>query len=188
MTELGRQRNEPEVVGIFDEPDALFAAIDELRMHGFSRADICVLADEKSVEDKLHKHFWRATELADNPDAPRGTYFSEEDIGAAEGALISVPLYVFAVVTAGLLVTPAGALLPAFVGATAAGAAGAGLGGLLAWLVGRHHAEHLHEQVQHGGLLLWARTSDREMEKRAIEIMKTCGGRAVHRHGWTVVD
>lgn len=188
MTEPGRQRNMPEAVGVFDDPDHLYAAIDELQMHGFDRSDICMLADEKAVEEKLGNAFWDAKDLEDEPDAPRRPYISEEGIGAAEGSLLSAPLYVAAVVTAGALAAPATPMATAIGAVVLAGGAGAAVGGLLAWLLGEHHAEYLQNQIRHGGLLLWVRTADPERQERAVRIMTDCGGRDVHVHGWTVPE
>ena len=188
MTDPTRQRNVPEAVGVFDDVDALYAAIDELQMHGFNRSEISMLADERAVEEKLGPAFWRAEQLEDEPDAPRRPYFSEESIGAAEGVLIGGPLYVAAVVTAGALVTPAGSMLTAIAGVALAGGAGAAVGGFLAWLVGKGHAEYLQNQINHGGLLVWVRTRDKEEQERAVEIMKRHSGRDVHVHGWTTPD
>jgi hypothetical protein len=183
-----RQRNMPEAVAVFDDADSLYAAIDELQMHGFNREELSLLAGEDTVEEKLGTTFWRAQDLEDEPDAPRIPYFSEESIGAAEGALIGIPAYVAAVATAGALVTPAGSMLTAIAGAVVAGGAGAGIGALLAKLVGDRHAQHLQDQIERGGLLLWVRTPDEEHQKKATEILERCGGRDVHVHHWTVPE
>jgi hypothetical protein len=188
MTTPGRQLNEPEAVAVFDDETALYAAIDEVQMAGVGRADISMLADEEAVEEKIGDRFWKAQDLEDNPDAPRRPYFSEESIGAAEGALISAPMYVAAVATAGALTTPAGSLLTAIAGGVLAGGAGAAVGGLLAWLVGERHAEYLHNQVRHGGLLLWVRIADETKREKIVEILKRNSGRDVHVHGWTVPE
>ena len=39
----------PEVVGVFHDVDALYAAIDELQMSGFGRSEISMLAGETAV-------------------------------------------------------------------------------------------------------------------------------------------
>jgi hypothetical protein len=188
MTDPTRQRSVPEAVAVFDDVDALYAAIDELQMSGFNRSEISMLANEKTVEEKLGTAFWRAEKLEDEPDAPRRPYFSEESIGAAEGSLLSAPAYVAAVATAGALTTPAGSIATAIAGAALAGGAGAAVGGLLAWLVGKGHAEYLQNQINHGGLLLWVRTRDQDQQGRAVEILKRHSGRDVHVHGWTTPD
>lgn len=48
----------------------------------------------------------------------------------------------------------------AVLGASIAGGAGGLIGGILAKLVGEHHAHYLQAQLEHGGLLLWVRTWD----------------------------
>jgi hypothetical protein len=48
--------------------------------------------------------------------------------------------------------------------------------------VGAHHAHHLQEQLEHGGMLLWVRTWDAADEQRAVEILKKHSGRDVHIH------
>lgn len=188
MTEPGRQRNMPEAVAVFDTADALYAAIDELQMAGFNRSEISMLADEKTVEEKLGDQFWRAERLTDEPDAPRVPYTSEESIGTAKGALLGVPAYIAAVVTAGALITPAGSMLTAIVGATVAGGAGAALGAMLARMFGQSHAEYLQNQIARGGLLLWVRTPTKDDEDKALEILRRCSGRDAHVHGWTVPE
>lgn len=188
MPTASRQLDEPEAVAVFDDADKLYAAIDELQEHGFSRADLCMLADEEIVQSKIGDRFWTAERLEDDPDAPRKPYFSEESLGAAEGALISAPLYVAAVAAAGAVTTPAGGMAAAVAAAALAGGAGAAVGGLLAWLVGDRHAQHLKEQIRHGGLLLWVRLRDDAHKDKALEILRRNSGRDVHVHGWTTPD
>jgi hypothetical protein len=188
MDQGDRRIATPETVGVFDSADALYAAIDELQMHGFNRSELCMLAGESAVEEKLGDAFWRAEDLEDEPDAPRQPYFSEESIGAIEGAAFSAPLYVAAVATAGALITPAGSMLTAVAAALLAGGAGAAVGALLAAWFGERHAEYLGNQLRHGGLLLWVRTPDKAKQDWATEIMTAAGGRDVHTHGWSTPD
>jgi hypothetical protein len=188
MAQADRRIATPETVGVFDGPDALYAAIDELQMHGFNRSELCMLADESAVEQALGDAFWRAEDLEDEPNAPRQPYFSEESIGAIEGALFSAPLYVAAVATAGALVTPAGSMATAVAAALLAGGAGAAVGAFLAAVFGARRADYLANQVRHGGLLLWVRTPDKAKQDRAREIMTAAGARDVHMHGWSTPD
>jgi hypothetical protein len=66
--------------------------------------------------------------------------------------------------------------------AMVAGGAGTLLGAILARLVGRHHAEYLHNQIQRGGLLLWVRAWEPADEPLAISILQKYGGDDVHAH------
>jgi hypothetical protein len=173
-----------EAVAVFDTPDDLFAAIDAIRNAGFSRADISVLADEATIEARLHDAFWKAEDLEDNPDAPRRAYISEEAVGAAEGALVGAPLYVGAFIALGAIATPAMPLSAAVAALVVGGGAGAALGGLLAKRVGDHHAEYLSNQIRHGGLILWVRTKTEAREAQAIEVLKSLPARDVHLNDW----
>jgi hypothetical protein len=171
-----------EAVGVFDDAETLQAAIDELQSSGFDRAELSLLADERTVDKKLHRHYRKVIELEDDAEVPRAAYVSPESIGDAEGALIGGLLYVGAVAAGGMIVASGGTLAAAIAGAAIAGGVGGMLGTTLATLVGNRHARYIEEQLNHGGLLLWVRTWDAEHEKRAVEVLKRHSGRDVHVH------
>ncbi len=171
-----------EAVGYFQTADRLQEAIDDLMSSGFDRAELSLLASEQAVEEKLGHKYRKATELEDNAAVPRCCYVSTESIGDAEGGLVGGLLYVGAVAMAGAIVASGGTLAAAITGAALAGGTGGLIGSILARYVGDHHARHLQEQLDHGGLLLWVRTRDAEHEKRAIEILRKHSGRDVHVH------
>lgn len=171
-----------EAVGVFDTAETLQDAIDELLSSGFNRAELSLLASESAVEAKLGHKYRKSSELEDDVRVPRTAYVSTESVGDAEGAVIGGLMYV----GAGVLMGPvafAGGTLAAITTAAAFGAGAGGLiGTILAQLVGDHHARHLQEQLDHGGLLLWVRVWDAENEKRAVEILAKHSGRDVHVH------
>ena len=171
-----------EAVGYFETADTLQAAIDELMSSGYDRAELSLLAAEHAVEEKLGHKYRKVAELEDDPVVPRCCYISTEFVGGAEGALIGGLLYVGAVAAAGAIVASGGALAAAITGAAVAGGAGGLIGAVLAKLVGDHHARHLQEHLDHGGLLLWVRTRDAGHEKRAVDILRKHSGRDVHVH------
>ena len=171
-----------EAVGYFESDEALQGAIDELMSSGFDRAELSLLASENAVEEKLGHRYRKVAELEDDRKAARCCYVSTESIGDAQGGLIGAPLYVAAGATAGAVLASGGTMAAAIIGAALAGGAGGLIGGVLAKLVGDRHAEHLNEQLAHGGLLLWVRTWDKPHEQRATEIMKRHSGRDVHIH------
>lgn len=172
-----------EAVGYFTSVADLEGAIDELESSGFDRAEISLLASEHTVDEKLGHAYRKVSELEDDHSVPRTHYVSKESVGAAEGALIGTPLYVAALAAFGAIVASGGTLVAALAGAAAAGGTGGLIGGALARLVGKHHAEYLHDQLEHGGLLLWVRTWDATDEDRAVAILKKHSGRDVHVHG-----
>jgi len=175
-----------EAVGYFGTAASLQEAIDELMSSGFDRAELSLLASGKTVEEKLGHKYRKVSELEDDAATPRCCYISTESIGAAEGALIGAPLYVGAVAAAGVIVASGGTLAAAITAATLAGGTGGLIGFVLAKLLGDHHAHHLQEQLDHGGLLLWVRTWDVAHEMRAIEILKKHSGRDAHVHSISV--
>jgi hypothetical protein len=182
MTDEQQKRTIREAVGVFDSPDKLQEAIDELMSSGFDRAELSLLAAEKTVDEKLGHKYRKITELEDDPIVPRCCYVSTESIGDAEGGLIGGLMYVGATAAAGAVVATGGTLALVIAAAALAGGVGGLLGSLLARWVGDHHAHYLQEQLDHGGLLLWVRTWNPDKEKRALKILSGHSGREVHVH------
>jgi hypothetical protein len=149
-------RSVPEALGIFHSPEELQSAIDELLSSGFDRSELSLLASEVAVEE-LGNRYRKVRDLADDPAVPRAVYVSTEAIGGAEGALIGGLMYVGAAVGAGAIVASGGTLAAAITGVALTGGAGGLIGLILAKFVGDHHAHHLQEQIDRGGLLLWVR-------------------------------
>lgn len=172
-----------EAVGVFDNPESLQEAMDELMESGFDRAELSLLASEKTVEEKLGHHYEKVKELEDDPTIPRAAYVSTESIGDAQGGLIGGLMYVGATAAAGAIVMTGGTLAAAIAAAAVAGGTGGLVGSILAKWVGDRQAQYLQEQIDHGGLLLWVRTWDAGDEKRAVEILARHSGRDVHVHG-----
>jgi hypothetical protein len=184
-------RSVREAVGVFNRPENFQNAIDELLSSGFHRSELSLLASEQAVEAKLGHRYQKVSALADDPTIPRAAYVSAEGIGDAEGGLIGGLLFVGAFTAAGAIVASGGTLAAAIAGATLAGGTGGLIGSILAKWVGDHHAHHLQEQMDRGGLLLWVRAWDGEDERRALEILRKHSGSDVHVHtlpGTTVVN
>ena len=169
-----------EVVGIFHTSAELEAAIDELLTAGFDRAELSFLASADTVEEKLGHAYRKVRDIADHPDTPRVAYVSTEEIGDAQGGLIGVLVYVGALVAAGAVVVSDGSLAAAIAAAAASGGAGGFIGSLLARVLGHHHANHLQDQIDKGGLLLWVHARDADREARSIAILRTHCGDNVH--------
>jgi hypothetical protein len=171
-----------EAVAVFDTAHTLQNAIDELLSSGFHRAELSLLAREADVVSKLGHKYRKASEIADDPSVPRAAYVSTEAIGDSQGAVIGTLIYV----GAGLLMGPVAASGGTLAAIAAAAALGGGAGGLagtwLAQLLGDQRAQHIQQQLDHGGLLLWVRTWNAERENVAVEILKRHGGRDVHVH------
>jgi hypothetical protein len=182
MSAKQASRTVAEAVGIFQRSEDLQEAIDELLSSGFHRAQLSLLATEAAVIEKLGHRYMDVSALADDSFALRSSYVSPEAIGGAEGGLIGGLTYVGAAVAAGAVMASGGTLIAVILATAVAGGTGGLIGSVLAKWVGDQHAQHLQEQVDFGGLLLWVRTWKVEDEKRAAAILKRHSGREVHIH------
>jgi hypothetical protein len=175
----------PEAVAVFDDAATLKAAVYDLMMAGFSRWDISVLGSQEALQAKFGDRYWTAAELADDPEAPRAAFVSEEAIGELEGGIAGGFLFLGSAIAMTALLTPASTLLGSIAAVAIGGVPGAALGTLLARRVGSHHRDYYQTQVAHGGLLLWVRVDGPEQERRAVAILKGQSGRDVHVHPWS---
>lgn len=177
-----RTRRLREVVGVFHDVDTLEAAIDELQSAGFDRARLSLIADAETVDEALGHHYATPSDVADDPRAPRVSYVTRDEVGLAEGALISGPLYIAALVAGGTAVAAGGPVGVALAAAAAGGGVGAALGMGLAKLVGNAHAKRLQEHLKRGGILLWVNIGNTAEEMRALEVLRRHGAGDVHMH------
>jgi VIT1/CCC1 family predicted Fe2+/Mn2+ transporter len=175
----------PEAVGVFDNFEALQGAVYDLMMAGFSRFDISMLGSSEALEEKLGKRYWRAPELADDPEAPRASFVSEEAVGEFEGAVAGGFFFLGSVIAMLAMLTPASTLAASIAAIAIGGTPAAAIGTVLARRIGQKHRDYYAEQIRHGGILLWVRVADPEKERLAVEILKGHSGRDVHVHPWT---
>jgi len=171
-----------EVVAVFHNAQALEAATDALDKAGFPETTISIMADAKSVAEKLGHRFEPVEKMEDDPNVPRRTFVSKADRGVEESVAIGLPLYIGAMAGAVAVVASGGAAAMALLVAAAGGAVGGGVGALLARAIGSAEAERLEEQIRQGGILLWVAVSDAEAERRAIDVLTAAGGTDVHAH------
>jgi len=141
-----------EAVGIFDTSQTLQAALYDLRSVGFSRYDISVLASQEILQQKFGVTYWRATDLADDPEAPRAAFVSEEGKGELEGAIFGGFLFVGSAIAMTALLTPASTIAASIAAVAIGGSPAAVIGALFARRVGKHHSSYYATQVEHGGI------------------------------------
>lgn len=171
-----------EAVAVFHDEKSLQAAVDDLLIGGFDRSQMSLLASQRAIEDKLGHLYDKVAELEDDADVPRVAYAGSDSRAEAKGAAVGVLGYVGAVAAVGAIVASGGTVAAALVGAALAGGAGGMVGAALARFIDRHHAEYLHRQLDHGGILLWVRTQDSEHETRACAILNRHADDDVHVH------
>lgn len=177
--------NIPEAVGVFDTFEAQQAAFYDLRSVGFHHSDISLLGSEDVLREKLGTAYWRASELEDDPRAPRANFVSEEAIGELEGAIAGGFFFVGSAIAMTALLTPASTLAASIAAIAIGGSPAAVIGTLLARRAGRHHKDYYDNQIRRGGILMWVRTRDKEHEDLAVKIMKAHSGHDVHVHAWS---
>jgi hypothetical protein len=171
-----------EAVGVFHDERILEAAVDELLIAGFDRSQMSLLAGERAVQEKLGHLYGGVQEIEDDPDVPTRAFVDSDSRTEGKAALAGGLAYVGAVAASGAIVLSGGTILIGIIGAALAGGAGGALGTLLARYFERRHARYLHEQLEHGGILLWVRTPDAQREAAAVEILKRHAGEDVHVH------
>jgi hypothetical protein len=171
-----------EAVGVFADAAALEAAMDELLISGFERADLSLLAAAATVDAKLGHRYKKVEEVEDEPAAPRTFFVTQDAIDEVKAALVGGLVFLGAVGALGAVVASGGALAATITGAALGGGTWGFFGEILAKFVGDHHASYIQEQLAHGGLLLWVRCSNLEQEKRAMDILARHSGRDVHMH------
>ncbi|MGH9809270.1 MAG: hypothetical protein ACRD9W_18795 [Terriglobia bacterium] len=182
MSETDPDSSATEAVAVFQDVRSFQAAVDDLLLAGFDHADVNVLAHEQTVTSKLGHAYKSTADFEDDSEAPRIGYVPGETIGDAEGAVIGTGIYVPAIVGSLAVAATGGTMLGALAVAAIAGGAGGLIAAALARTIGREHARHLEQHLQHGGLLLWVRTCDAEHEEKALAILGRHSAEDVHLH------
>lgn len=171
-----------EAVGVFTDPDSLQAAVDALELSGFDRSAISVLASDAKVKERIGRIYHNSAEAAEDGRVPRAAFVSSDAKAEGTGAAVAVPLYLAGIAGAFAVVASGGTLAAAIAATVGTGAAGAGIGALLAGAVARQHARSVEERLARGGLVLWTSLSDEEAEKRALAVLQQSGASDIHVH------
>lgn len=174
-----------EAVAVFDSEEELRDAIFELESAGFDRADVSVLPPMGAVRKKIGHELYRVEDAEDDPEMPRAVPVGSAGMGAAQGALIGGPAYVGAMVMTISALVGGKAFAAIVSSGIFGGAVGLVLGVLLAIIVKHRHNEHIKDQLDHGGLVLWVHIRDKEHEARAEKILGRYREHAhdIHMHG-----
>ncbi len=181
-TRPAAKENACEAVGVFQNPDALEAAVDALEVSGFDRAAISVLATGTKAKTQIDRFYRTLGALEDSGGATHAAFVSRDSRTAGEAAAVGIPLYVGGFAGAAAAAASGGALALAVAATVAGAAAGAGLGALLAVAIARRHAADVREQLRKGGLVLWVSVADAEAEKRAVAVLEKAGAADIHVH------
>jgi outer membrane lipoprotein SlyB len=171
-----------EAVGVFSDPNALEAAVDELEVSGFDRAAVSVLATDARAKDQVDRFYRTVREVEDSGRVPQAAFVSRDSRTEGEAAAVGIPLYVGGFAGAAAVAAAGGALALALAATIAGAVAGAGLGALLAAAIARRHAARVQVQLKKGGLVLWVSVPQPDAEKRALAVLEKMGAKDVHFH------
>jgi hypothetical protein len=171
-----------EAGGVFRSREALEAAAEALRLAGFDRADIDILADADAVRRKLRAPYIAAEDLADVPHAPRRAFMAREDVALAVSGIAGILIYIGATVAALAILPTGGARAWATVVAVGIAAAGGIGASVVIRFLERQQAEQLDRNTIADGLILWVRVRSPDREERAQQILREWGGQAIRVH------
>jgi hypothetical protein len=174
-----------EVAGIFHSREALDAAVRDLLVAGFDRADVDIVAPPDEVRKRIGPVYVVPEELADLRGVPRRPFIAPEDLTLTAGIIIGVVAAggamaaAFSLLVAGVESTVAGAAA-AVVGAIAGGAVASMVLGLFRKL--KVHDKSIEAQMAKRGIVVWVRVRTPTSEEKAQQILREHGARAVRVH------
>lgn len=171
-----------EVAAVFHLEEILEDAVQTLLHTGFDRSDIDIMGDIETVRRRLGELYVPSEEIADVPGAPRRAYITRDDITTATASVAGMLFYLGAATAAMTVVASGGSLALVAAIAAAAGTAGAGIGAAAIHHLGKKQAEDLELQLMAGGIVVWVRVHNREMEERAQEVLAKSGGESIRVH------
>jgi len=174
-----------EVVARFEDATKFEDAVEAVERAGIDRSRISMMASHDAVEKKLGHLYIKSSELEEDGTVPQAIFASRHDLAEGKAAAIGVPAYIGGAGAGLAVVASGGTLAFAALIAAAGGAAGAGIGSLLAHALSKHHADVLEQQLALGGLLVWVEVENKEEEEKILDVLKKAGGEDIHAHSIT---
>lgn len=168
-----------ESVGVFDNIEELHETVEELGLAGFHRQYISVVGSEPAREERYRNAQLPPQAIEDDPGAPHAIAIMPEEVGVGLGVMIGLGAFLGFLITAlGVgsleLMRPIDIVVGSTLGAIA--------GFLLARILRTEYWEFFDRQAKHGGLVLWVRSPNGEMEEKAHMILRKHGAKDVHVH------
>ena len=171
-----------EVAGIFDSPENLDGAVDDLLSSGFDRAEISLLGEEGAIDKQLG----HVIERQDGSGTEtRSVYVSEEETGQARKLVVGSLAAIGGMAGGAAVVATGGALAPAFLAALLTGGAAGVAGDAATRIFAHERTEELKRRVRDGGIVLFVSASGAKKEALAIDTLSRHSPYAVSSH---VVD
>jgi hypothetical protein len=176
MLETAKAR---EVAGLFRSREKLQAAVDDLLLYGFDRADLDLMGSPDRVHNVL-RNASISLDLAGAPRVSKGVPAWREDIALVQAMIVAIFGFVAAAAAAAVVIALGGSIVPAIIAAALAGSIAAALSGLV---FARHFKPKdvvvLDENLQGGGVIVWVRVRTADQEAKARQILLAHGAGAV---------
>jgi hypothetical protein len=171
-----------EVAGVFRSRPAIEAAVEDLLLNGFDRADIDRLASLDEVRRRL-KVYVSPEEAADLTPTPRRPIITWDDMTVGLVVTSSLVAAATGLATVFAVIASGGGGWSAGIVGTLVGICAGGIAALaLAHLFRRDEQRGLDWMQFDRGIVLWVRVRSPEREVMAQEILRRNGGRAVRLH------
>jgi hypothetical protein len=168
-----------EVAGLFESRDALQAAIDNLLLAGFDRADLGLMAGVDGLRHVLRKVSISIEELSGTPKASRDTPVLPQEVATVQAMIVGSVGFLAAAGAAWISIASGGGTVLAVIAATIAGSIAAAFGGFV--FARRFRPKDvvvLHDNLR-GGVILWVRVRTKDQEAKAKQILTTHGAKSV---------
>lgn len=174
------QQPTQEIVGNMPSPEALEAAVNAITSAGWDRSELSLLAQHGVLVGDSVEQDTRT--IADDPKADHQAVISEPDVRQGRTLAAGMAGVIGAFVASGATVLTGGTALAAVVGAAVVGGGAAAAVERLAGAASKSRRDHLRDQLEHGGILLWVHLRRPGDEARAREILTRHGATDVHVH------
>ena len=171
-----------EVVGFFHDEEPLFRAVSDLESAGIDRAELSLLARESLTDGRAEGEYGDTREAAEDPDAPRDPVFADTDVRQVRTMGTSIAGSLAGMAAAGVTIVTGGAAAVALAAAAAAGVGTAAVTEAVGRKAGKGEHDHLREQIENGGIILWVKVRDAATEAKAADILTRNGATDVHAH------
>jgi hypothetical protein len=160
-----------EVTGVFGAWPAVHAAVNDLLIAGFDRADIETVAERPGSRERIGTPV-PAIELADVPEAPRQEFVAPEDTAGVFAVCVSVSGALGAMIGAMIIIASGGTTPWTVLCAIIGGVVGSAIGYAIARALGWRWTPDPAAPAPVDGVVLWARVRTPEHEQKAIDIFK----------------
>ncbi len=171
-----------EVVGLFQDMNALYDCVDTLQNNGFDRSEISLMNFEAHQNLHLKNKMTNTREAEDDPSVKRMSLIGRHSLGDAQGFLIAIPIYIFTLIGVGISTALELGVISMLLLSGGFGFLGCALGLKGAYWIKDKSEYSLRLQLAHGGIPVWVHVKDDEHEKRALNILREFNASDVHAH------